>query len=264
MRAFTRRSPESRARRNMPSSVSARRCRVRRRSIRPTSIDRRAMRFLGEGAAWNHIAMEQAIQDSGLEPTEVSNIRTGIIMGSGGPSARTIVEAADITREQGAEAGRAVRGAEGDVVDGLRDARHLVQDQGRELFDLVGLRDLEPLHRQCLRDDPDRQAGHHLRRRLRGTRLVAVGAVRRDGRDVVEIQRHARDRLASLRHQPRRLRDCRRRRRAWCWKSSSTPRRAARASTAKSSATARPPTATTWSRRRARAPSAACAWRWRR
>ena len=56
-------------------------------------IDRRAMRFLGQGAAWNHIAMEQAIQDSGLGPLEVSNERTGIIMGSGGPSARTIVEA---------------------------------------------------------------------------------------------------------------------------------------------------------------------------
>src|SRR5258708_3489719 len=64
-------------------------------------IDRRAMRFLGEGAAWNHIAMEQAIQDSGLEPTDVSNVRTGIIMGSGGPSARTIVEAADTTRSKG-------------------------------------------------------------------------------------------------------------------------------------------------------------------
>src|SRR4051795_10845977 len=64
-------------------------------------IDRRAMRFLAEGAAWNHIAMEQAIQDSGLDPTEVSNIRTGIIMGSGGPSARTIVEAADVTRAKG-------------------------------------------------------------------------------------------------------------------------------------------------------------------
>src|SRR6202158_6098324 len=64
-------------------------------------IDRRAMRFLGEGAAWNHVAMEQAIQDSGLEPAEVSNVRTGIIMGSGGPSARTLVEAADITRAKG-------------------------------------------------------------------------------------------------------------------------------------------------------------------
>src|SRR5215468_4554089 len=64
-------------------------------------IDRRAMRFLGQGAAWNHIAMEQAIQDSGLEPSEVSNIRSGIIMGSGGPSTRAIVDAADITRGKG-------------------------------------------------------------------------------------------------------------------------------------------------------------------
>ncbi|MBS7705910.1 beta-ketoacyl-ACP synthase I [Chelatococcus asaccharovorans] len=64
-------------------------------------VDRRAMRFLGEGAAWNHVAMEQAILDSGLEPNEVSNIRTGIIMGSGGPSARAIVDAADITRSKG-------------------------------------------------------------------------------------------------------------------------------------------------------------------
>src|SRR5476651_2062571 len=64
-------------------------------------IDRRAMRFLGEGAAWNHIAMEQAIQDSGLQRSDVSNERTGIIMGSGGPSARTIVEAADTTRTKG-------------------------------------------------------------------------------------------------------------------------------------------------------------------
>src|ERR1700737_2992260 len=68
-------------------------------------IDRRAMRFLGEGAAWNHIAMEQAIQDAGLEPADISNERTGIIMGSGGPSARTIVEAADITRTKGPKGG---------------------------------------------------------------------------------------------------------------------------------------------------------------
>jgi 3-oxoacyl-[acyl-carrier-protein] synthase-1 len=59
------------------------------------------MRFLGQGAAWNHVAMEQAIRDSGLEPADISNERTGIIMGSGGPSTRTIVEAADITRTKG-------------------------------------------------------------------------------------------------------------------------------------------------------------------
>ena len=64
-------------------------------------IDRRAMRFLGQGAAWNHIAMEQAIRDSGVEERDIVNERTGIIMGSGGPTTSTIVEAADITREKG-------------------------------------------------------------------------------------------------------------------------------------------------------------------
>src|SRR5215472_10458203 len=65
------------------------------------AIDRRAMRFLGGGAAWNQLAMEQAIRDAGLEEAEVSNERAGIIMGSGGPSTRTIVEAADIARAKG-------------------------------------------------------------------------------------------------------------------------------------------------------------------
>ena len=64
-------------------------------------IDRRAMRFLGQGAAWNHIAMEQAIRDSGVEQGDIVNERTGIIMGSGGPTTSTIVEAADTTREKG-------------------------------------------------------------------------------------------------------------------------------------------------------------------
>jgi 3-oxoacyl-[acyl-carrier-protein] synthase-1 len=64
-------------------------------------VDRRAMRFLSKGGAWNHIAMEQAIRDAGLEESEITNERTGIVMGSGGPSTRTIVEAADTTREKG-------------------------------------------------------------------------------------------------------------------------------------------------------------------
>jgi 3-oxoacyl-[acyl-carrier-protein] synthase-1 len=64
-------------------------------------VDRRAMRFHGGGTGWNHVAMEQAIADSGLDETDISNERTGIIMGSGGPSARTLVEAADTTRTKG-------------------------------------------------------------------------------------------------------------------------------------------------------------------
>jgi 3-oxoacyl-[acyl-carrier-protein] synthase-1 len=64
-------------------------------------VDRRAMRFHGGGTAWNHVAMEQAIRDAGLEENEISHERTGIVMGSGGTSTKTIVEAADITRTKG-------------------------------------------------------------------------------------------------------------------------------------------------------------------
>jgi 3-oxoacyl-[acyl-carrier-protein] synthase-1 len=65
------------------------------------AVDRRAMRFHGGGTAWNHVAMEQAIRDAGLAPDEISHEKTGIIMGSGGPSTRTIVEAADTARGKG-------------------------------------------------------------------------------------------------------------------------------------------------------------------
>ena len=64
-------------------------------------VDRRAMRFHGGGTAWAHIAMDQAIRDSGLTDDEVSNERTGMIVGSGGPSTKAIVAAADVTREKG-------------------------------------------------------------------------------------------------------------------------------------------------------------------
>jgi len=65
------------------------------------AVDRRAARFLAPGTAYAHIAMDQAIADSGLTPEEVSNERTGIIVGEGGPSTAAIVLAADITREKG-------------------------------------------------------------------------------------------------------------------------------------------------------------------
>ncbi len=64
------------------------------------SVDRRAMRFHGGGTAWNHAAMDQAIRDAGLEANDISHERTGIIMGSGGPSTRAIVEAADTARSK--------------------------------------------------------------------------------------------------------------------------------------------------------------------
>ncbi len=64
-------------------------------------VDRRAARFLAPGTAYAHIAMEQAIADSGLSEAEISHERTGLIVGSGGPSTRVIVEAAATTKEKG-------------------------------------------------------------------------------------------------------------------------------------------------------------------
>ena len=64
-------------------------------------LDRRTRRFMGEGAAWNYVAMQEAIEMSGLDEEKISDPHTGIIMGSGGPSTRAIVAAADKTRETG-------------------------------------------------------------------------------------------------------------------------------------------------------------------
>ena len=64
-------------------------------------VDRRAARFLAQGTGFSHIAMEQAIADSGLEPGEVSNERTGLIVGSGGPSTKVIIESAATAKERG-------------------------------------------------------------------------------------------------------------------------------------------------------------------
>ncbi len=64
-------------------------------------IDKRMLRFMGPGAAYTHLAMEQAIADSGLSDDQVSNPRTGIVMGSGGASTSAQIQAADIAREKG-------------------------------------------------------------------------------------------------------------------------------------------------------------------
>ena len=177
------------------------------------AVDRRAMRFHGGGTAWNHVAMDQAIRDAGLEDDEISNERTGIIMGSGGPSTRTIVEAADTARAKGpkrvgpfavpkamsstASATLAtwfkIKGVNYSISSACATSNHCIGNA----YEII----------------QGGQAGRDLRRRLRGARLDALRAVRRHGRDVDEVQRPARGRLARLRRQPRRLRHRRRRRR---------------------------------------------------
>jgi len=64
-------------------------------------VDRKILRFMGEGAAYNHIAMQEAIEHSGLDQSLVSNPNTGIVMGSGGPSTYQLQQAFDIAREKG-------------------------------------------------------------------------------------------------------------------------------------------------------------------
>ena len=66
-----------------------------------TAIDRRLRRFMGDGAVYNYVAMEEAIADAGLETQDISNERTGLVMGSGGPSTRNQVLAADLLRDKG-------------------------------------------------------------------------------------------------------------------------------------------------------------------
>ena len=63
-------------------------------------IDRKVLRFMGDGSAYNYIAMKEAIKDSGLDESDVSNISSGMIMGSGGPSIKNVILAADKTREK--------------------------------------------------------------------------------------------------------------------------------------------------------------------
>ena len=79
------------------------RCRVHGQPniVLEDNIDKRDLRFMGDGAAYNFISMRQAIEDSGLEPHDVSNERTGLIMGSGGPSTKSFFKAHNIVRETG-------------------------------------------------------------------------------------------------------------------------------------------------------------------
>ena len=64
-------------------------------------IDRKTLRFMGDAAAYSYISMQQAIEDANLTDEQVSNVRTGLIMGSGGASSANQVEAADILRNKG-------------------------------------------------------------------------------------------------------------------------------------------------------------------
>jgi len=136
-RACARPSPASRAPRILSataSAVSARHADARSRRIGgpPRHALPRAKAPPGITSPWR-----QAIRDSGVEEKDISNPRTGIVMGSGGPSTSTIVEAPTSRAKMVRRSGSDLLPCEIHVVDRVGDARHLVQDQGSQLFDLV-------------------------------------------------------------------------------------------------------------------------------
>jgi len=114
-------------------------------------LERRTARFMSKGTAWNYIAMQQAIDDARLEEDDIVNPRTGIIMGSGGPSTKTIVEAAQKTLDTWfTQTHWPDRRAKSDEFHCLCGAFYPVQDQRRKLFNFIRMRHIKPLHRQCL------------------------------------------------------------------------------------------------------------------
>ena len=150
-------------RRILPTTDSVVRSGVPRILIRPIWLIAAPNASFPRGANGTMLPWKQAIADSGLEESDITNERTGIIMGSGGPSTQTVVQAADIyPQKRVAKAHRAIRGSKGDVFHRVCNAGNLVQDPRRQLFHFFGLFHVCPLHRQCLRADPDGQAGHHL------------------------------------------------------------------------------------------------------
>jgi len=138
------------------------------------------MRFLGRRCGLESRRHGAAIRDAGLEENDISNPRTGHHHGLGWPSTRTIVEAAQTTKEKGPKrvgpfaVPKACRPtASATLATWFKIKASTIRSRR--------LARLEPLHRQRRRDDPVGQAGHGVRRRLRRSRLDHVGAVRRHG-----------------------------------------------------------------------------------
>ena len=150
-------------------------------------IDRKLRRFMGDGAAYNYIAMVQAIADSGLTENEVSNERTGLVVGSGGPSTSNLLLAWNTAQEKGAKRVGPYMVPRTMSSTNSATPRHALPHQGRQLHDQLGLLHQRPLHRQWRGTDPVGQAGHRLRRGRRGTALDNDRPVRRHARAVVGI-----------------------------------------------------------------------------
>ena len=229
-----------------------------------SAIDRRARRFMGDGAAYNYLAMQQAVADSGLEEKDIVNERTGLIMGSGGPSTKALVQAADIARTEPVKGPKKVGpfvvpkamsstcSAVLSTLFKIKGPSYSISSACATSAHCIG--NAAELIQWGKQDVMFAGGGEELDWTL-SVLFDAMGAMS------YPFQRHARARQPRLRQEPRRLRHRGRRRRPRARRARSRQARAARRSMPSSPATARPPTATTWWRPRAKAPCAACARR---
>jgi 3-oxoacyl-[acyl-carrier-protein] synthase-1 len=207
-------------------------------------LDRKLRRFMGDGAAYNYLAMGQAIEDAGLTEQEVSNERSGIIMGSGGPSTKNMLQAFDTMREKGARrvgpfmvprtmsntntatlaVPYKIKGMNYTITSACATSSHCI-GHGAELI-------------QWDKQDIVFAGG--------GEELHWTITVLFDAMPALSSKYNDRSSPAAAAW--------------WCSKSWSTPRRAAPRFMPSSSAMAPPRTATTWFSPPARARSGACAW----
>ena len=97
----------------------------------PSLIDRQYLRFMGDGAAFNYLAMREAVEHAGLEPGEISHPRTGLVVGTGGASTRNLLEVVKVFESTRGTQGQAVHGLADHEQHQLRLPGHGLQDQGR-------------------------------------------------------------------------------------------------------------------------------------
>ena len=141
-------------------------------------VDRRAARFLAPGTAYGHIAMEQAIADSGLTPDEVSHEKTGLIVGSGGPSTKVIIEAAETARTRGPKR-----------IGPFAVPKAMSSGASATLATWFKIRGLNfSISSACATSTHCISSAHE---QIRGAGLDPVGAVRRHGRHELQLQRSA-------------------------------------------------------------------------
>ena len=150
-------------------------------------LDRRALRFMGDGAAYNYLAMREAIEHACLEDADISNPRTGLVVGTGGTSTKNLLETVRVFDKRGARKNQAGDGIPHHEQHEFSQPCHLLQNQGSQLHHQFGVRDQLALHRPRGRFGEARRTGHRVRWRRRRDILGVDGHVRLHGSIIQSI-----------------------------------------------------------------------------